>query len=126
MFSCKDQGLIQLESNELFVMKDQPHIIFEVLRLHSFIGETEVNWKVIYENETLPKTFGKVLFEDGEESKSITASLDNHTLNGQTTLELFEPTTLYKLGVNKIAKISPVCKLSHLISLIYFIKILLL
>ena len=107
----KEIGIIQLVSNETFITQYQHQLNFKVGRWKTAKGNAKVHWRVIYESQALPDTYGNVEFEVGELEKSIKVRLNNSTLKMPTRIELFNPTKMYSLGNIKMAKISLVCKL---------------
>ena len=106
----KEIGLIQLVSNETFIMQDQHEVKFKVGRYQTTKGDAKVHWRMIYESQALPDYYGSIMFEVGELEKSIKVPLNDSTLEKPTRIELFNPTKLYQFGNNKMAQISLVCK----------------
>ena len=105
-----EQGLIQLASNETFMMDDQQCLNFEVVRLHSSKGNAEVYWRLTDGLKTLSDMNGIVKFQSGDTQKTIKVFLGNMTLDKETRIELSYPTDMNELGVIRMAKISCVCK----------------
>ena len=106
-----DQGLIQLVSNETFIMNNQRFLNFKVERLQISKGKARIYWRVvIQEFQDFPNTFGAVELEDGEIQKIYKVPFDLSIPDQPIRIELFNPTESYKLGKIKMAKISRVCK----------------
>ena len=103
-------GLIQLVSNETYIIQNQYELNFKVERFLSIKGYAKVHWRVTYKSHTFPDTYGNVEFKVGELEKSIKVQLNNSISEKPTRIELFNPTKLYQFGNNKMAQISLVCK----------------
>ena len=97
-------------SNETFIMQDQHQLDFKVGRYKTTKGNAKVHWRMIYESQALPDSYGSIMFEVGELEKSIKVPLNNSILEKPTRVELFNPTKMYRLGNITMAKISLVCK----------------
>ena len=106
----KEIGLIQLVSNETFITQNQHQLNFKVGRYQTTKGDGKVHWRVIYESQALPDSYGNIMFEVGELEKSIKVPLNDSILEKPTRIELFNPTKKYRLGSTEMANISLVCK----------------
>ena len=91
-------------------MQDQHEVRFKVGRYGSTKVNAKVHWRVIYQSQALPDTYGNVEFEVGEFEKSIKVPLNDSTLEKPARIELFNATKMYQFGSNKIAQISLVRK----------------
>ena len=100
-------------SNETFMMKDQSYLIFKVERLNSLKGDAGVSWKVFDGSKVLTKLSGRVQFFNGNIQQIVKVHLNNLSREKPTRIELFYPTNIYKLGINKVANISFVGKFNN-------------
>ena len=108
--SYTEQGAIQLVSSEIFVLKNQSYVNFKVERLNSLKGDTGVSLKVFYGSKVLTKLSGRVQFFNENIQQIVKVHLNNSSREKPTRIELFNPTNIYKLGINKVANISFVGK----------------
>lgn len=102
-------GYIQFDSNTYLSAPKSSEIIVQVERFHKIKERIEVNWR-LSNNGTFRGLDGKVFFDEFHDQKVIEIDFRNVTANQSLQIELFEPSTGFQLGDNKVANITLVCK----------------